>query len=280
MNNTIGNIDLLRILPPTLKQDKDMSAAAQVIAEQLQKTSYFIRQNIIYARIDELSEAALDVLAYDLHVDWYDYAYPIEVKRQTIKDSVKVHRRLGTKYAVETALGAVFPQSQVKEWFQYGGKPYFFRVAIPVPESGITWEQQRQIIKKLFFYKNLRSHLESIDYQAESTGTVRIGACTTADTTLEIWPELVSSIEVIGKANIASLSVAQQTMEIFPELVTWVEMTGKSGISNMSVTHQTVEIYPELVTQMEITGEGGTNNVIAVEQTMDIYPETGKGDLM
>ena len=129
-DNDIYSIDFTRSLPPVLKNDPKMIALARTIAEQLQVTARQIEKNIIYARIDELDEQTLDVLAYDLHVDWYDYSYPIEVKRQTIKDSVKVHRKLGTKYAVETALGAVYPGTKVQEWFEYGGKPYTFRVII------------------------------------------------------------------------------------------------------------------------------------------------------
>ena len=91
-DNDIYSIDFTRSLPPVLKNDPKMIALARTIAEQLQVTARQIEKNIIYARIDELDEQTLDVLAYDLHVDWYDYSYPIEVKRQTIKDSVKVHR--------------------------------------------------------------------------------------------------------------------------------------------------------------------------------------------
>lgn len=109
-DNDLYSVDFTRALPPVLKNDPNMLAIATVIAEQLQATAQQIRKNIIYARIDELEEPILDILAYDLHVDWYDYSYPLEVKRQTIKDSVKIHRKLGTKYAVETALGPCTPE--------------------------------------------------------------------------------------------------------------------------------------------------------------------------
>ena len=99
-NEDFYSADFTNSLPPALKNDPDMMALAQTISAQLRATAAEIRKNIIYARIDELDEATLDVLAYDLHVDWYDYSYPIEVKRRTIRDSIQVHRRLGTKYAV------------------------------------------------------------------------------------------------------------------------------------------------------------------------------------
>ena len=117
-NEDFYSADFTNSLPPALKNDPDMMALAQTISAQLQTTAAEVRKNIIYARIDELDEATLDVLAYDLHVDWYDYSYPIEVKRRTIRDSIQVHRRLGTKYAVEKVLGAVYPGTKVEEWFE------------------------------------------------------------------------------------------------------------------------------------------------------------------
>ena len=127
MNNSIGTVDLLRIFPPALKYDPKMIAAAQSIGKELQRTSGEIRKNIIYARIDELDEEAIDALAYDLHVDWYNLNYPLEAKRAVVKDSVRVHKRLGTLYAVKTALGSVYPESEIEEWFDYGGEPLKFR---------------------------------------------------------------------------------------------------------------------------------------------------------
>lgn len=77
------SVDFTRSLPPTLKDDPEINALGRAIAGQLQITAQQIRRNIIYARIDELDEQTLDILAYDLHVDWYDHSYPIEVFQPT-----------------------------------------------------------------------------------------------------------------------------------------------------------------------------------------------------
>jgi phage tail P2-like protein len=132
---------------------------ATVIADELHNTLGMVKENIIYARIDELSEEVLDVLSYDLHVDWYDYNYPIDAKRAVIKDSIKVHMRLGTKYAVVTALGNLHPESEVEEWFQYGGNPFYFRIILDVTHSRVT-ASYSEIVKTINFYKSLRSKLE------------------------------------------------------------------------------------------------------------------------
>lgn len=164
MNNTIYGIDLTRALPPTLKNDEDMLALARVIGAELQETGRLIRQNIIYPRIDELPENVLDILAYDLHVDWYDFDYPIEAKRSIIKDSVKVHKRLGTVYATLTALRSVYPNSEIEEWFDYGGEPFLFRVVIDVTKAKAPAEYF-QIKRAIDAYKRLTAHMESLIYQ-------------------------------------------------------------------------------------------------------------------
>ena len=164
MNNTIYEIDLTRMLPPSLKNDEKMIALANVIGAELQKTSKMAKLNTIYARIDELEETVLDILAYDLHVDWYDYSYPIEAKRALIKDSVKVHKRLGTKFAVETALGNLHPTSYVEEWFQYNGEPFSFRVILDTTFSR-AGAGYFEIKKAVDSYKRKSAHMDGIIYQ-------------------------------------------------------------------------------------------------------------------
>lgn len=162
--NDIYSIDLTRTLPISLKNDPKMKALASIVADEMLKTSGIIKNNIIYARIDELSEEVLDVLAYDLHVDWYEYNYPIEVKRTIIKDSVKVHKRLGTGYAVELALGSLHPNSEVEEWDEYGGKPFYFRVVLDTTQSRVEADYF-QVVRAIEIYKRKAAHLDDLIYQ-------------------------------------------------------------------------------------------------------------------
>lgn len=216
MNDDLFTIDFTRSLPPALKNDENMLALARAISEQLQITARQIKTNVIYARIDELDEQTLDILAYDLHVDWYDYTYPVEVKRQTIKDSVKIHRKLGTKYAVETALGAVFPGTTVKEWFEYGGDPFMFKVIIGATTAGISADRQAAVLERVRFYKNLRSHLEAISYQIEKRATVQVAAVHSVGTRLEVYPYLARAMESSGGVFYAGFTQYARKLEIYP----------------------------------------------------------------
>ena len=231
-DNDIYSIDFTRSLPPVLKNDPKMIALARTIAEQLQVTARQIEKNIIYARIDEL------------HVDWYDYSYPIEVKRQTIKDSVKVHRKLGTKYAVETALGAVYPGTKVQEWFEYGGKPYTFRVIIGVTTEGLTAARQAEVLNRIRFYKNLRSHLEAISYEVKKETTIHVAAVHSIGTRLEVYPYLAKDIAAAGTVHVAAAVKAGTRLEVFPVLVK--SMTERATVRTGAVvkTGTKVEIFP------------------------------------
>ena len=164
--NDIHFVDFIRSLPPRLKKDPEMLALAQVISEELHTTIDLKKQNIIYARIDELDETLLDILAYDMHIDWYDESSPLEEKREVIKNSVKVHKRLGTKYAIETALNAIYPGTRVSEWFEYGGMPYRFRLHINLAMDDNDIERRKRTVDKVKYYKNLRSHLDGVEYSS------------------------------------------------------------------------------------------------------------------
>lgn len=273
MNNSdIYSVDFTRSLPPTLKDDPEINALGRAIAEQLQITARQIRQNIIYARIDELDEQTLDILAYDLHVDWYDHSYPIEVKRQTIKDSVKIHRRLGTKYAVETALGAVFPGTRVEEWFEYDGDPYTFRVIINATENGVTAAQQAAVLERVIFYKNLRSHLEAVRFKVEKKTAVHVVGYHSIGTRLEVWPYLAEDIETSGALFVGgSLSLARR-LEIRPFLTRNLKAEARSLIGGYTQYAQRLEIRPKLVEAITAGGKTLIGGYAQYAQRLEVEP--------
>ena len=155
---------LLSAVPAALRWDPTAIARTQTTAEVLSKCVEEIDRLRIYSRIDELEEPLLSILAHDFKVDWWDSDYTLEEKRKTLKVSWIVHKRLGTKYAVETAMSAIYPHTKVKEWFEYGGKPYCFRLEINATGSNGDLDKQRRVLQRLNYYKNLRSHLDSVDY--------------------------------------------------------------------------------------------------------------------
>jgi len=160
--------NFLKTVPVALQKDPSVAALADVTARLLAQRPEEIDQLRIYPRIMELDEKLLDILAYDFKVDWWDPNYTLDEKRRTLADSWRVHKILGTKAAVETAISAIFPGTKVEEWFEYeGGKPYYFRLHIPAAAKNVSLEKQNRVVSLVWFYKNLRSHIDAIEYVLE-----------------------------------------------------------------------------------------------------------------
>ena len=126
MNDTHGLTveNILRTLPDVLKNDESMAALAAAIAQVLSVRPSEIRNLMIYPRIEELPEDLLDILAYDFKVDWWDGDYTLPEKRKTLKGSWQVHRMLGTKAAVETAISLHHPAIASGIAFNFSASPY------------------------------------------------------------------------------------------------------------------------------------------------------------
>lgn len=208
---------LLSAFPEAMAKDDTQLALAQATAEEFETLFNDNSLITLYTRIDELDEDLIDILAYDFKVDWYDYTYPIDIKRQTFKDSIKVHRRLGTKFAVETALSAVYLGSKIQEWFEYGGEPYMFRIIIGVTAYGLTEEQQAEVLNRVRFYKNLRSHLEKISYEIKEDTKYYFLAGHSVGSRIEIYPYLTENISATAKSYTATVIRSANRIEVFPE---------------------------------------------------------------
>ena len=156
--------NLLLIVPPALTRDPAMMARAAADAEAMAARLVEIDRVRIISNIDGLDETVLDILARDFKVDWWDPEYSIEEKRRTLKGSWRVHKTLGTKAAVETAIRAIYPLTTVEEWFEYGGEPYHFRLNIDITSDSGDRARQKRVLERLNFYKSLRSHNDGVRY--------------------------------------------------------------------------------------------------------------------
>jgi len=186
---TVDN--LLSTFPDYLRKDETIMALAESIAEKFGALPELVDGIRIYAMINELPNELLDILAYDFKVDWWDPNYTIEQKRQTLKDSWDVHRTLGTKHAVVTAISAIYPYTEILEWFEYNGPPFEFRILIDSTHEGYSPTLHKRVLERLEYYKNLRSTPYQIEYTAHPHGdtTMYAGAamlCIAAEITVEV----------------------------------------------------------------------------------------------
>lgn len=189
--------NLVETLPLALRNDPSVVALAEALADVLVARLPEIDRLLIYPAIDTLDEPLLDILAYDYKVDWWDPEYTLEEKRRTLKDSWRVHRLLGTRAAVETAISAIYPHTQVLEWFEYGGEPYHFRLDINITNDTIDSAKQRRVLERMNFYKSLRSHNDGVTYFVEAEPAIVRAAASAPGLTEALHVPLVLPVPMI-----------------------------------------------------------------------------------
>lgn len=183
--------NLVLALPAVLKQDQSTLALGVAAATVLAAREEEINRLRIYTAIDQLPEPLLDILARDFKVDWWDGNYTLEEKRKTLKESWHVHRTMGTKAAVLRAISAIYPDTKIMEWWEYGGQPYHFRLLIDSTYESVDPEKHRRVMERVDFYKPLRSTLDETEYyDAGAKATVYTGA-------MFVGAELVDSATAI-----------------------------------------------------------------------------------
>ncbi len=163
-------LSLIDLLPPNLKT-KEIEAVCQALDRQLQEISRLLIDNIIIPRIEEMPENVIDLLAWQYHIDFYEpLSLNLIKKRELVKNAIIWHKQKGTKKAVEQLVKTVFfDDFKVEEWFEYGGKPYYFRIA--VDEGSLkSKEEYKLLIQAVNSAKNTRSHLEELILKTKISG--------------------------------------------------------------------------------------------------------------
>lgn len=262
-------------LPRVLARQEWVIALSEALGLALGKTLDYTDESQIYTRLDTAPETVLDVLAVDWKIDWYDTELTVEQKRRIVKTALTVRRLMGTAAAVKLQVHAIYPEATVTEWFQYDGKPGCFRVSLPLPKEGITAAEYRRLKTGILTTKNERSHLDVIDIQHECEAVVITGGCCSMSQIIEVWPELVSELEVTGERLTGGAASMSQTAEVWPELAAVVEITVTRHTGGAAHTDQALEVWPELTEQIEATTELDRGGGTAASQVVEIYPEGG-----
>jgi phage tail P2-like protein len=215
---SILDVALDQTLPPVLGYDEKMAAFGRAMAKVLQKQAKSIYDTDgIYYQVENLPERVLDILASDLHADWYDYDGSLANKRRLIQNDVEIHRRMGTPVALRRVLEGIHGDSTVEEWFQYGGEPYFFRVAVTITDTEEVIQHDR-IMTAIRTYKPVRAHLEeeNIAYRCrrQMITSVKAGYCVYYAPLAGLTPinatigeKRQGSVTVQGKTGAASYAV-------------------------------------------------------------------------
>lgn len=178
MSMKLENVEIVKLLPPWMRQDEANAALSRSASSLFQDPAKRIKQLRIWDKIDELDDEMLDELAWELNIDWYSSAMEISKKRATIKVAHLIMEKRGTKWAVEQLISAYFGTGYVKEWFEYGGDPYMFRVLTTNPDIGD--DGMAGFFKQVDVAKSVRSHMEGVYFYEELEPMILVSPTSTA----------------------------------------------------------------------------------------------------
>ncbi|ENP7077445.1 phage tail protein I [Campylobacter coli] len=138
-------------------------------------------------------ERLLPVLAnaYDVSIDGLEE----KEARKLISKALLLDRYNGTTWAIKEALSAVFPTAVVKEWFNYGGKPYFFKVKVSTTNVSFDERTLNTLERLIKDFKNVRSVLEAIEIEIESKNDSFNASTELSGEAIEILPFQTTFLE-------------------------------------------------------------------------------------
>ena len=246
MGRRLGKTPFTDILPSSLADDEGIKACAEALDGVLDKATRAIPGLLLYSRLAKdagedgtslrplpplsrlaeldgglasLPEAVLGLLAWQYHVEGYDLAPSLAAKRATIYASLLLHRRRGTPWAVRHGLETTLQvPAEVREWYEYGGNPYFFRVRLNVAGYCFDARAWEDAVKVIMEHKNVRSWLDLLETftQRDLPVTIGLGVVNRTTTRAGIWLQSLKSPELPVHAGAA---LVEHTATRIPRII-------------------------------------------------------------
>ncbi len=171
---------LIEGLPPGIAEQHWVKVLDAVFRERQKKELDAVRKVFVYTAIDSAPENILDILAVQFKVDWYRDDYPIDTKRRVVKTAMEVRRYCGTEWAVKQAISAIYPNSEIVEWYDYNGTPGHWRLRVNITENAdIAYYTIKRMESLLGYARRCTAHLEHIGYLIEPHKTAPLHVATT-----------------------------------------------------------------------------------------------------
>ncbi|EMW45209.1 phage tail protein I [Escherichia coli 2780750] len=148
--------------PPPLASDERFSILANIAAERFAQLD--LTALMVYL-IDQVDASALPALAEQFHVQGLEgwlFTTDEREKRELIKQAIELHKYKGTIWAVRRGLEILSLPGTISEWFEYGGRAYFFKVDIALVDKGLDENLFNDLVELIHEYKNTRSKLEAL----------------------------------------------------------------------------------------------------------------------
>lgn len=197
---SLQQVSFSSLLPPNLQDTQTRALGAAWDKAFRKLVEYAERVSMTFAFVMELDEEMADHLCLSLDIKGYKADLSLQKKRLLIRSALLNYSRMGTKAALEDAVGIIHGGTSVQENWEYGGQPYFFRVAVDAGQEKVAENPVGRLLDTIMEYKNARSWLQGITVDVIEPGSVYTGALPEMGTMLVIDPYRPREMITDGKA--------------------------------------------------------------------------------
>ena len=272
----LSTADVLKLVPEFMRDDEAVKGLAAAVNKLIREPGRKVKTVRVWDQIDELDDAQLDELAYELDIDWYSSGLPLENKRAVIKISDLVHSRRGTKWAVEELISAYISPGFVEEWHEEGyvnPKPFHFSVYTSHRHVTDAILQEFKAIAKVAM--SVRSRLDGV-YFSDTYGSRMVVSNT--DTAFFFTPKKCGTIPrlaVIGKILTEDGAVAglDSAAASFESIEAGTEVTGTTphiAVVGKIITGDAATAAAELAASGYESTETGTETTGVIPKTATV----------
>ncbi|NHB96352.1 phage tail protein I [Photorhabdus stackebrandtii] len=170
-----------------------LEIAAAKACSQLQNIPVPLRQ---LWNPDTCPEELLPYLAWAWSVDRWDENWPVNTKREVIKNSLFLHKHKGTIGAIRRVVEPLGYLIKIQEWWQNNETPGTFQLGIGVQENGITEETFLELERLIYDAKPVSRHLIGLSVNLDVKGEFYCAAASYSGDDLTVYqylPEIIST---------------------------------------------------------------------------------------
>ncbi|MBP2655018.1 MAG: putative phage tail protein [Firmicutes bacterium] len=212
MSKTVYDVTLLELLPENLRSDPDIIAASQAVDTEYRALVSSIKNCLTIADVDNACSDVVDNLAGEIQVDFYDQTLSLDVRRALVKNGYIYKYQKGTAYAVKQIVEDAGLNASLKEWFEYDGEPYYFKVTTETVVSSTT--VLAELAEMINSVKNIRSWLEGIIINRTWTGNMYFGTALVDGKMLTLFPKAFEMGAVTGTTYFGTALVSGKVLTL------------------------------------------------------------------
>ncbi|MGL4665676.1 MAG: phage tail protein [Clostridium butyricum] len=212
----INELSIRDILPSSLC-DKKLLTISDGIDKILKRINEKMDKCYIYKNLANNYPEVIDELFWEWHVDYYSEDLPLDKKIKLIRNSYVNHLRKGTPWAVENMLNDVLERYSLLEWFEYGGKPYHFKIITDKEFDEI--DSIEKINKIVNITKNARSHFEGLSHYKKIEGSQNYSYAHFLSDSMEFVQDVRKFREIKNETNYSYSTMVSDSVEYRQERI-------------------------------------------------------------